>query len=241
MAKLLLFDIDGTLCRPMQKLEQPVVHALQRLKQHGWDIGVIGGSDRQKAIYQLGQDVLDDMDHNFHENGTVYYRNGRLLVEEKLEDFVSMQDLCQLVRFLLKAIVDSNSPVMTGTFIERRSCMINCSPCGRACTKEQRDLFYEWDKKTQCRNNIRSQIKLMFPDLPLEIAVGGQISIDIYPTGLNKTRCLQYVYEKYKEIHFIGDKTEQGGNDYEIYSDPRVIGHQTNSPEQTVGIIDSLL
>jgi phosphomannomutase len=77
----------------------------------------------------------------------------------------------------------------------------------------------------------------LFPDLPLEIAIGGQISIDIYPTGLNKTRCLQYIENMYDEIHFIGDKTMEGGNDYEIYNDKRVIGHTTTDPIYTENII----
>lgn len=37
----------------------------------------------------------------------------------------------------------------------------------------------------------------------------------------------------FKEIHFFGDKTEAGGNDYEIYEDSRTIGHKVTSPEDT--------
>jgi phosphomannomutase len=37
-----------------------------------------------------------------------------------------------------------------------------------------------------------------------------------------------------KEIHFFGDKTSPGGNDYEIFDDPRTIGHTVASPEDTV-------
>lgn len=37
----------------------------------------------------------------------------------------------------------------------------------------------------------------------------------------------------FKEIHFFGDKTEQGGNDYEIFEDPRTIGHKVRNPKDT--------
>jgi hypothetical protein len=36
-----------------------------------------------------------------------------------------------------------------------------------------------------------------------------------------------------KEIHFFGDKTDPGGNDYEIFVDSRTIGHKVTSPEDT--------
>jgi phosphomannomutase len=38
---------------------------------------------------------------------------------------------------------------------------------------------------------------------------------------------------KYTTIHFFGDKTYKGGNDYEIYTDPRTIGHSVKNPDDT--------
>ena len=37
----------------------------------------------------------------------------------------------------------------------------------------------------------------------------------------------------YTTIHFFGDKTYKGGNDYEIFEDPRTVGHTVTSPEDT--------
>lgn len=72
-------------------------------------------------------------------------------------------------------------------------------------------------------------------------SVGGQISFDVFPTGWDKTYCLQHVEAEknitgveYKTIHFFGDKCFPGGNDYEIYSDPRTIGHSVTGPEDTM-------
>jgi hypothetical protein len=40
----------------------------------------------------------------------------------------------------------------------------------------------------------------------------------------DKTYCLRFVEASgYKEIHFFGDKTMPGGNDYEIFEDPRCV------------------
>ena len=38
--------------------------------------------------------------------------------------------------------------------------------------------------------------------------------------------CLNYLPEAdFDEIHFFGDKTFEGGNDYEIFTHPRTVGH----------------
>ena len=70
-------------------------------------------------------------------------------------------------------------------------------------------------------------------------SIGGQISFDIFPTGWDKTYCLGHLEAEaklpggieYKTVHFFGDKTFPGGNDYEIYSDPRTIGHSVEGPD----------
>lgn len=65
--------------------------------------------------------------------------------------------------------------------------------------------------------------------------LGGQISFDVFPEGWDKTYCLSHINcHTYEEIHFFGDKTEKGQNDYEIYSSPLVIGHKVVSPQDTM-------
>ncbi|OAQ99749.1 hypothetical protein LLEC1_01972 [Akanthomyces lecanii] len=76
-------------------------------------------------------------------------------------------------------------------------------------------------------------------------SIGGQISFDVFPTGWDKTYCLKHLETEaekpngiaYKNIHFFGDKTAKGGNDYEIYEDPRTIGHSVKGPEDTMAIL----
>ncbi|ESQ39227.1 hypothetical protein EUTSA_v10001604mg [Eutrema salsugineum] len=55
----------------------------------------------------------------------------------------------------------------------------------------------------------------------------------VFPKGWDKTYCLQYL-EDFNEIHFFGDKTYEGGNDYEIYESPKTIGHSVTSPNDTM-------
>jgi phosphomannomutase len=46
---------------------------------------------------------------------------------------------------------------------------------------------------------------------------------------------------KFITIHFFGDMTHKGGNDFEIYQDPRTIGHAVTCPEDTAVEIKKLL
>ncbi len=80
-----------------------------------------------------------------------------------------------------------------------------------------------------------------FADLNLKFSIGGQISFDVFPTGWDKTYSLRHV-EPYgfKEIHFFGDKTKPGENDYEIYTDERTVGHQVHGPHDTERICREL-
>lgn len=41
-------------------------------------------------------------------------------------------------------------------------------------------------------------------------------------------------------IHFFGDKTEVGGNDHEIYADPRTEGHSVKNPEDCLAQLKML-
>ncbi len=79
-------------------------------------------------------------------------------------------------------------------------------------------------------------------------SIGGQISFDVFPQGWDKTYCLQHVENEknrpdgvdYTTIHFFGDKTYQGGNDWEIYNDSRTIGHSVKNPDDTAAELKKL-
>jgi phosphomannomutase len=53
------------------------------------------------------------------------------------------------------------------------------------------------------------------------------------PRGWDKTYCLKHIGDKFNEVHFFGDKTHEGGNDYEIFQSEQTIGHRVDSPDNT--------
>lgn len=84
-------------------------------------------------------------------------------------------------------------------------------------------------------------LKDTFGDYNLTYSIGGQISFDVFPQGWDKTYCLRHLAnEGFDTIHFFGDKTFKGGNDYEIFKHPDVKGHTVTSPEDTGRILKEL-
>merc|ERR1711959_584501 len=118
--------------------------------------------------------------------------------------------------------------------------MMNVSPCGRNVNQEERIAFNNFDNEHKVRAKLIDVLKEKFADLNLHYSIGGQISIDVFPKGWDKTYCLQFIKDKYKNIYFIGDKTMEGGNDYEIYNDKLTEGFTVKSPDDTILILNML-
>lgn len=127
--------------------------------------------------------------------------------------------------------------------------MINISPIGRNASIAERHAFEAHDSTHHIRTTFVSALKREFPDFGLTYSIGGQISFDVFPTGWDKTYCLQHVAAEkersggkveFETVHFFGDKTYQGGNDWEIFEDRRTVGHSVRSPEETMGVLRGL-
>nr|KAG5713887.1 hypothetical protein BaRGS_024514 [Batillaria attramentaria] len=97
------------------------------------------------------------------------------------------------------------------------------------------EVLFRFETEHSVRIKFVEAMKKEFPNAGLEFAIGGQISIDVFPTGWDKRFCLQYLEkDNIQTIHFFGDKTDKGGNDHEVFEDPRTIGHKVTSPADTV-------
>ena len=121
--------------------------------------------------------------------------------------------------------------------------MLNVSPIGRNCSRAERNEFEKYDKIHNIRTTMVAALKKEFANLDMTYSIGGQISFDVFPKGWDKTYCLRYLPEAdYDEIHFFGDKYWEGGNDYEIYSNDRTIGHaiEDANPQTTIDILAKL-
>ncbi|KAK8946708.1 hypothetical protein KSP39_PZI007309 [Platanthera zijinensis] len=233
-----LFDVDGTLTYPRKAITPKMLEFMQDLRKVV-TIGVVGGSDLIKISEQLGNSVISDYDYVFAENGLVAYKNGELIGKQSLKSFLGEEKLKELINFTLHYIADLDIPIKRGTFIEFRSGMLNVSPIGRNCSQEEREDFEKFDEVHKIRSKMVSILREKFKHLNLTFSIGGQISFDVFPQGWDKTYCLQYL-EDFPEIHFFGDKTYKGGNDFEIYDSAVTVGHTVISPTDTAEKCKSL-
>ena len=218
--------------------------ALLSALRHKCAIGFVGGSDLVKQQEQLGTPslaVTTLFDFCFAENGLTAFRLGQPLATTSFIGWIGEARYRDMVNWCLHYIADLDIPIKRGTFVEFRNGMVNISPVGRNATQAERDAFQKYDHEHGVRAAMIKALQAKFPDSGLTYSIGGQISFDAFPAGWDKTYCLKHVEAEkersgveYTTIHFFGDKTQKGGNDYEIFKDRRTIGHSVNNPDDTM-------
>nr|OQO23354.1 Phosphomannomutase [Rachicladosporium sp. CCFEE 5018] len=244
---VVLFDVDETLTPARRAVSPEMLQLLSALRQKV-AIGYVGGSDFSKQQEQLGSSsipVTTLFDFCFAENGLTAYRLGVPLAAHSFIKWIGEEEYKKLVRFVLHYVADLEIPVKRGTFLEFRNGMVNISPIGRNASIQERKDFNKFDLEHGIRPKFIEALRKEFPHLSLTYSIGGEISFDVFPTGWDKTYCLNHLANEknlpngvdYTTIHFFGDKTMKGGNDYEIYSDPRTIGHSVKGPADTMAQI----
>lgn len=177
---LVLFDIDGTLTPARQSMAKEMLDCLTRL-QEKVTVAVVGGSDRNKQIEQLGEEAVNEMDYAFAENGVVAFKKGVQFHSSSIKEFLGEEKLQELIDFCLRYIADLRIPMKRGTFIEFRTGMLNVSPIGRNCSMDERREFFEYDKTAGIRTKMVKELEKRFKDFNLHFSIGGQISLDIFP------------------------------------------------------------
>ncbi|WVR03670.1 hypothetical protein IAU60_000665 [Kwoniella sp. DSM 27419] len=235
-----MFDVDGTLSLARQQASPQMKATLAKLRDYT-AVAFVGGSDLKKILEQVGEDGLKNFDYGFAENGLTAYKLEQQLASASFIKHVGEEEYKKLVNWILRYLADVDIPVKRGTFIEFRNGMVNVSPIGRNASLSERLDFEKYDNEHHIRADMITRLEQEFLHLGLNYAIGGQLSFDIFPKGWDKTYSLQHIEpEGFKDIHFFGDKTYKGGNDYEIFSDPRTIGHTVTSPEHTMQLLDEL-
>jgi phosphomannomutase len=239
---LLLFDVDGTLTPSRLPASKEILDLIKSAKRH-CAIAYVGGSDLAKQKEQLGDAAVDGLfDFGFSENGATAFRLGRLIAQDSFIGYLGEAKYKELVNFILSYLAQIDIPVKRGTFVEFRNGMVNVSPIGRSCSQAEREQFAKLDAERGIRKAMVEALRARFSEFGLSFSIGGQISIDIFPSGWDKTLCLKHVIgEGFTDIHFFGDRTEVGGNDHEIFNHPAVHGHTVRNPADTVEQVKALL
>jgi phosphomannomutase len=232
--KIYLFDIDGTLTNPRQKMSSD--HTLALLS---WitnkNVYLVTGSDYPKVKEQLPDSIVRKCNGIFCSMGNQFIQNNKIIYEKKWKPTQSLEDD---LNFLYKS---SEFPHKGKTIIEPRVGMINFSIVGREASQKERDIYSRWDTVMKERKAIVKILSNKYTNLDFKI--GGQISIDIQPKGKNKSQASKWLRKKFKgcELYFFGDKCSESGNDYDIVKDIQEHGDGktfcVSGPNETMSIL----
>ena len=257
MSKIALFDMDGTLTEPRKEIKPNMIRALRRL-QKDHELGIVTGSDinyikqQMSPAFDLGGISLRDL-HLFPCNGTKYYKwKGSSFNCEYSNDMIKKIGK-ENYRYLIQSLFSMQLLISvrhalpyTGTFFQYRGSMLNWCPIGRTADEEERKAWIEADNHFEIRKEYMSAIKdaIQSKKMPLQVALGGATSFDIFPSGWDKTYVLKHL-DKYSEITFVGDACALGGNDYELHELLKDGGYTqsytSNGPQDTSDIIEKLI
>jgi len=211
MDRIFIFDIDGTLTPSRLRMTEKFAKFFDKWSEKN-KYYLVTGSDLDKTKEQLPIAYMDRAEAIFTCCGNQMWRDNESIYDNK---FNPPKDL---IEYLERKVLKSEYPNRCGNHIEDRGSMVNFSVVGRDCTQEQREDYFEWDKAMGERNIMCMEIKGTYPGI--DAVVGGQISIDIYPKGNDKSQVLNIIEQERlvppNEYVFIGDGIENGGNDYPL-------------------------
>ena len=203
-----IFDVDGTLTPSRKKIEHEFWAPFLIFCRNN-HVSLVTGSDREKTVEQLGLDICYTAKRVYNCSGSDAYEKNQNVYRDKWELPKKVE------RFLEDELAYSCFPIRTGVHIERRPGNVNFSILGRGGDLDfkQREEYVKWDTERLEREDILDRLKNAFPDLA--ITLGGQTGIDIGPKGSDKSQILRD-FTKDDELHFFGDKMNEGGNDYSL-------------------------
>lgn len=196
-------DVDGTLTLSRQKIDSEFAEWFLNWVNKN-KVYLVTGSDYEKTIEQLGEEICNAVTGIFNCSGNAFYIKGEL---QSFNEF-SLND--SQMEILNRYLHKSPFPLRTGNHFEQRHGMCNFSVIGRNASMEERQKYADYDGQVAERQRIITQFKNCFPEL--DAVLGGDISIDIFPKGNDKSQ----VAEKLKPFVYFGDRVFPGGNDYAI-------------------------
>lgn len=204
---LYAFDIDGVLCDRGEKID---------LQFKSWFLNwakdkkyyIVTGSNREKAIAQVGEDIVLNSQISFHCLGNnIWIQDHEVTVNQ----FTLTTEENQ---FLQEQIKNSQFEYKTGNHFDFRKGSINFSIIGKNATQDQRQKYVVYDKNVEERIKVIKNFNYNFPRL--EAFIGGDVSIDICLNGSNKQQILQLIDCANNVLHYFGDRCFKFGVDFPI-------------------------
>ena len=221
--KAVVFDLDDTLAPSKSRMDPAMSVALAQLLGHVEVCIISGGRFEQFEAQALDGFIAEGSAmrrlHLMPTCGTRYYRwEGRgweLQYAENLTDDEKSRTI-QVLEAGAKEL-DLWEPTPWGDIIEDRGSQITFSALGQQAPIEAK---MAWDVDGAKKRALGDYASPRLPDL--EVRGGGSTSIDVTRKGIDKAYGIQKLLGELQvgtdQLLFIGDRLDEGGNDYPVYA-----------------------
>jgi len=225
MKKVISFDVDDTLVKSKNPLTHEMRDLLIELLKH-YEVAIISGSRFEifevnviQPLHEVKHELLEHL-HILPTCGTRYYTYDSEIKTWDIiyaEDF-SEKDKAHIIEVAERIARESGlwPSHPHGDVIEDRLSQIAVSMLGQKAPAEEK---YEWYAK-HGEDAIRLKDKIAAALPGFEVRNGGATTIDITPIGVDKAYGMQKLIDRLgitkEEVLFIGDRLEEGGNDYPV-------------------------
>ena len=199
-----LFDVDGTLTPSRGRIDPDFEQWFLKFIAN-YPVSLVTGSDREKTLEQLGEQIVNSVVYCFNCAGNAVYQQEQLVYSS------SWQAPQDLLDFLEQHLKTSPYPQRYGRHFEQRIGLLNFSVVGRGAQGDQRTNYYHWDQVHNERDQLVDQINRNWTEC--QAAAGGETGIDIFERGCDKAQVLEYFSN---DVFFFGDRQDEQGNDHTL-------------------------
>ena len=202
-----IFDVDGTLTSSRQAIDTEFAGFFLNFCNNN-PTSLVSGSDYEKTLEQLGEDICNSVQYLFSCSGNDVYDIANKTRQTRHLDYNP-----ELETRLLELLDVSKFSLRTGKHIEYRPGGINFSIVGRGASFADRQQYVSFDNLTNERALLVETLNKEFPYL--EITIGGETGVDIVAAGCNKSQIISH-FSKDTKLVFFGDSITNTGNDYPL-------------------------
>ena len=254
MKKIIAFDLDGTITPSKSAVSERMASLLIKLLDK-FEVCIISGGKFEQFDKQLLRKLranslqLKKL-HIMPTCGTQYYqfKNNKEKWEKVYSEDFTDEQKNKIIAALNKGLDELcyREKKVYGEVIEDRSSQITLSALGQDIVdilgEEGVRLKEQWDPDNSKKQKLREFVSNIIPEF--EVKVGGLSSVDVTKPGIDKAYGMKKLMEITKtnkqDILFIGDRLQEGGNDYPVVAFG-IEGIEISSWQETALVIETIL
>jgi hypothetical protein len=244
-ARVVVFDLDDTLAVSKGKITPRMANCLTSLLAEA-EVCIISGGRYEQFQTQVLEELPVEPDlfkrlHLMPTCGTRYLRWADNDWHEVYAEYLTEAEKTRIAATLTEGakFLGLWETKTWGEIIEDRGSQVTFSALGQRAPIEAKTA---WDQDGSRKRALQQYVSARLPEL--EVRGGGSTSIDVTRKGIDKAHGIKQLVEQVNvgldDLLFIGDRLDEGGNDYPV----RALGVRCVSVEgweETAGYVEWLL